>query len=325
MANIKDRINEMKAKKAEPKITHAKPKEFSEKIRNKAKNIKRFIALLTMIGVQIVYAGHSQQNPEYLSVKLMDNARNQKTIVIDSVEKIAEMKTEQLQEQILSNVDSLQRLIVQAGKTGAKNKTKVVKKILDDVFPRGGLPGTTNYCVAGAAKARMMCNDTTLNAIMPDPTKLPKEYGFSSSPNVSCPFMRQYFKNTLGENYADRKSENFNEVVNSLEAGDVIMVRSSSNTSSGEHCVTVSGPMQEDGTIPVMSLNKEDNYNVSPKQIVGAAKVIAQYRQRVKDTLNTHYKEDIEQCLRSGLVDSQEFHKLLDTALMMKLMNNKVL
>ena len=285
----------MKKENTVPKITHAKyqefPKEVKEKVKKSGTALKKLIIMLAFVGVHVAYAGHDTKNPGSITVALMNNEFVQKQVISDNINDIVEIKTEQLQKQILSNVDSLQRLITQAKKTGVKNKNKVVKKILDEVFPRGGLPGTTHYCVAGAAKARMMCEDTTLNAIMPDPTKLPKEYGFSSSPNVSCPFMRQYFKDTLGENYAQRGDANFNTVVNNLEAGDVITVRSARNNSSGEHCVTVAGPMQDDGTIPVMSLNTEDNYNVYPKQIVGAAKVMAQYRARLTDTLTIQYEE----------------------------------
>lgn len=311
----------MKKENTVPKITLAKyqefPKEVKEKVKKSGTAFKKLIIMLAFVGVHVAYAGHDTKNPGSITVALMNNEFVQKQVISDNINDIVELKTEQLQKQILSNVDSLQRLITQAKKTGVKNKNKVVKKILDEVFPRGGLPGTTHYCVAGAAKARMMCEDTTLNAIMPDPSKLPKEYGFSSSPNVSCPFMRQYFKDTLGENYAQRGDANFNTVVNNLEAGDVITVRSARNNSSGEHCVTVAGPMQDDGTIPVMSLNTEDNYNVYPKQIVGAAKVMAQYRARLTDTLTIQYEEQYKLNIKNALADSQITAPEIDTVFML--------
>lgn len=321
MLSTKERIKKMKQAHQGPKITYAKhqefPKEVKEKVKKSGSALKKIITIFAFIGVSVAYAGHDIKNPGSITVGLMNNEVVQQKVISDNINEIVELKTEQLQKQILSNVDSLQRLITHAKKTGIKNKNKVVKTILDEVFPRGGLPGTTHYCVAGAAKARMMCEDTTLNAIMPDPAKLPKEYGFSSSPNVSCPFMRQYFKDTLGENYAQRGDDNFNNVVNSLEAGDVITVRSARNSSSGEHCVTVAGPIQDDGTIPVMSLNTEDNYNVSPKQIVGAAKVIAQYRERLADTLKIQYEEQYDLKIQKALADSQITAPEIDTVLML--------
>lgn len=294
MTKFKCKINRLEEnQKKDLEITHAEHKNFSkrlkDKIKQRSKKIKRTIAVLTMLGIQVAYASFNAPNMELLTVTVMDDNQVKQIMVENSVDTIVKIKTEKLQDQILSNVDSLQRLIIQAKRTG--NKNKVVKKILDDVFPMGGLPGSTHYCVAGAAKAKLMCNDSTLNSIMPDPTKRPREYGFPSSPNVSCPFMRQYFKDTLGENYAQKGDSNFNEVVNSLEAGDIITVRSIRNTSSGEHCVTVAGPMQENGTIPVMSLNTEDNYNVLPRQIIGAAKIIAQYRQELTNSLTLYYEE----------------------------------
>ncbi len=296
--SIRERIAKMKNRRSSPKVTYAKYQKFPDATREKAKKtglgLKRLVLVLAVVGCSVVHAGFNNSEPSSITVKVMQDTDIQKKVMCNNIQEIVEFKTENLQKDILSNVDSLQRWIIQAQKTGTKNKNKVVKKILDEVFPRGGLPGSTHYCVAGAAKARLMCNDSTLNAIMPDPAKLPKEYGFASSPNVSCPFMRQYFKNTLGENYAQRGDNNFNAVVNSLEAGDIITLKSSRNTSSGEHCVTVAGPLQEDGTIPVKSLNTEDNYNIYPKQIVGAAKLIAQYRKELTNYLTAEYEKSYE-------------------------------
>ncbi|MBQ7285330.1 MAG: hypothetical protein IJW72_03655, partial [Alphaproteobacteria bacterium] len=184
-----------------------------------------------------------------------------------------------------------QRLIVQARYTG--NKQRVVKRILDDVYPNGHLSGNTHYCVAGAAKARLMCDDSILNNIMPVPEDYPNNQGYASSPNVSCVYLRKYFDDTLGENYAQRGDRNFNNIVNNLEAGDILIVKSSRNTSSGEHCVTVAGPMNKNGSIPVMSLNAESNYSVYPRQVIGAAKIIEQYRHDLTNTLLQYYEESL--------------------------------
>ncbi len=310
--------------KTDMKITHAQPKEFPEKIKKRIKfnsrNIKRLVTLFAFIGMNVAYAGLDNSASHLLPGRFLDDEKAKKIIIATNIDSMVENRTAQLQDEILSNVDSLQQLITQAKRTG--NRNRVVKKILDDVFPMNGLPGSTHYCVAGAAKAKMMCNDTILNSIMPDPTKRPREYGFSSSPNISCPFMRQFFKNTLGDNYAQRGDENFNEVINTLEAGDIITVKSSRNSSSGEHCVTVAGPIQKDGSIPVMSLNTEDNYNVYPKQIVGAAKVIAKYREELTNSLVLYYENEYKlEPVIPNISGKPQNNINMDTALRMHKLN----
>jgi len=55
--------------------------------------------------------------------------------------------------------------------------------------------------------------------------------------------------------------------------------------------VTVAGKMRENGTIPVMSLNTEDNYDVSAKQIIGAVKIMSEYRESLTNNFIKAYEQ----------------------------------
>lgn len=199
-----------------------------------------------------------------------------------SIDVIVNKKTQQLQQQIMQNIDSLQQKIIQARRTGKREQ--VVREIFNKVYPKGGLTGKMNYCVAGAMYAQSLCNDNILKQILPDAHKTPKDYKYSSHPNVSCPYMRSFFKENMPQNYAERGDENFKETLSKLEAGDIITVFSSVNTSSREHCVTCAGPVK-DGKIPVKSFNSERNYEVPVSKVVGAALVMEQYRETLTQEL----------------------------------------
>lgn len=266
-------------------------KPFSDFLREKAKRaapkLKQMITTIMFSAATIAPTGNTtannfNANNAVVHDKTEQNATNsfddlaaaeyQRTQLI---EKIVNAKSEQLQIKIMDNITSLQNEIRNAKKVGKRDK--VVKNIFDSVYTRGGLPGSMNYCVAGAMYARFQCQDDILQNILPDPQKIAKDYGYGGHPNTSCPYMRDFFKKSLGSNYAQRGDENFKSVVESLEAGDILTISSNSNTATGEHCVTCSGPVK-DGMIPVRSLNGESNYNVSVNKVVGAAKLMEQYR-----------------------------------------------
>lgn len=194
-------------------------------------------------------------------------------------------------------MENLQQEVITAKRTGKKYQK--VKAIFDAVYPKGGLSGNFNYCVAGAMYAHQRCNDEILTQILPDAGKTAKDYGFSSHPSVSCPYMRSYFKQTLGENYAEKKDKNFKDVLNNLEAGDIITISSTQNTSTGEHCVTCAGKV-EDGKISVKSLNGERDYEVPVSLIRGAACIMKQYREVLTRMLENNIDRYAEHGIRGG-------------------------
>ncbi len=296
MAELKQKLRNVgKLKHKVSERFFLKPKKFSDKIRTKINKhrylLKQMFIFASLIGVNTSYALYDSEKPNKSKLCVVDNNNEKRQIDVCDIDNIVSARTLFIQNEILSNVDSLQRLIVQARRTGSKYK--VVKKILDDVYPNGHLSGNTHYCVAGMAESRLMCDDATLNDIMPNPSNYPSDDGYTSSPNVSCVYLRKYFKDTLGNNYAQKGDKHFNEVINTVEAGDVIIVRSSRNTSSGEHCVTVAGPINQNGFIPVMSLNTESNYNVHSGQVIGAAKIIEQYRHNLTNSLLQCYESTL--------------------------------
>lgn len=287
-----ERIRKMKngQSKTKPvkKVRHLSRQAFPETTRQKCIKFGRQakkILMLSTISLLTLVPGGKDAIPATLEnlreaqnhLEVMENKRQQ------TIDEIVARQTANLQKEILSNVSTLQQDITIAKRQGKRNA--VVKKIFDNVYERGGLLGSMNYCVAGAMYAQRMCQDSVLSAILPDPAKTARDYDFSGHPNVSCPYMRQFFEQNLGDNYAERNDKNFKEFVKTLEAGDIITISSSQNTSTGEHCVTCAGPVV-DGQIPVKSLNSERDYEVPVNRIVGAAKVMAQYRENLGKELN---------------------------------------
>lgn len=199
-----------------------------------------------------------------------------------SIDAIANEQTQQLQQKILDNIDSLQQQIISAKQNG--KKTQFIQDMFNKVYPKGGLSGNFNYCVAGAMYAQSLCHDEILKQILPDAQKNPRDYNYSSHPNVSCPYMRSFFKENMPQNYAEKGDENFKETIQQLEAGDIITISSSFNTSSGEHCVTCAGSV-ENGSITVKGFNGERTYKVPVSKIVGAARIMNQYRQNLTEIL----------------------------------------
>ena len=97
----------MKKENTVPKITHAKyqefPKEVKEKVKKSGTAFKKLIIMLAFVGVHVAYAGHDTKNPGSITVGLMNNEFVQKQVISDNINDIVELKTEQLQKQILSN------------------------------------------------------------------------------------------------------------------------------------------------------------------------------------------------------------------------------
>lgn len=209
----------------------------------------------------------------------------------EKIEQLVTARTEDLKKQIISNVDSLQNII---RKSSPNVKNKIVAKMFDRVYTNCGLNAEFNYCVAGAIFARITCKDPLLNKLLPDPNKKVKDYYplQGNHPNVTCTTMRQFFKDTFGSNYAERGNKNFKQFIQTLEEGDLLTVSSSRNTSTGEHCLTCAGPVQN-GMLPVKGFNGEKDYRVPLSQIKGAIKMMQQYRQML--TLELQNQMDLEQ------------------------------
>lgn len=285
--NLLKRIEEIKSghlkQKPEKEVRHLSyqefPKHTRQKCAHKSKTLKRLltIAAVSFISFSNINEAEPKTPPAYTRepAEVIEYCQN----VINN---LVEQRTSALQNEIISNLSVLQQEI-----TAAKinhSRDKVVKGIFDSVYEKGGLTGNMNYCVAGAMFAQMECKDTILNNILPDPSKTAKDYNFDGHPSVSCRYMREYFQQRFGKNYAEHTYKNFNEFAQTLEAGDLITIRSTMNTSTGEHCVTCAGPVVN-GKIQVKSLNGERDYEISVNQIIGAVKVMEQYREMLAQTL----------------------------------------
>lgn len=270
------------------------------KIKNTLKRLLTISALgaVTLFPLRDKSTASASSNRSFMPRDEMITALRKQTL--QSINEIVEIKSTNLQNQIIHNIDSLQKEIRLAKKRGGRRQA--VRSIFHKVYPEGGFFGGENYCVAGAMLVQIECNDSVLNQILPNPAKTAVEYNFGGHPNVSCPSMRRYFKETLGENYADRKDKNFKEFIKTLEPGDIITVYSRRNTSSGEHCVTCIDTVKE-GKIRVGGFNNESTYNVPISQIVGAAKVMKQYREKLEESLE---KDFVVPMIAEGKINSAD-------------------
>ncbi len=314
--SLLDRIKKLKKQTAEKNRTvrKAQYKPVSDKTKDGMRRLMHSLKIAAITGVSLT-AVATPLHPSSLAANPTQSAEMAKVLRQKSIEGMVSQKTQEVQQEILQSVENLQQEVITAKRTGKKYQK--VKAIFDAVYPKGGLSGSFNYCVAGAMYAHQRCNDEILTQILPDAGKTAKDYGFSSHPSVSCPYMRSYFKQTLGENYAEKKDKNFKDVLNNLEAGDIITISSTQNTSTGEHCVTCAGKV-EDGKISVKSLNGERDYEVPVSRIRGAACIMKQYREVLTRTLENNIDRYAEQGIRGGatikLPDIEGAQAIKDTA-----------
>lgn len=265
-------------------VSHRSYARFPEEVRTavaKSRNVIKKAILTSALGVA-TFSPVSVNMPT--SAAASHNA--QTSIMVEQqgviIQRLVNDKAANIQKQFMANIDCMQQQIINAKKTGRRNQ--YIKGILNEVYSKGGFTGAENYCCAVPAYILKNLQDEVLGGLLADPGKLPRDYkkvdgsSLDSHPNVSCPSMRAYFKNTFSNQcYAEKGDANFKEVVNKLEAGDIITIKSATNTSSGEHCLVCAGPV-EDGKLPVKSFNLERNYNVPVTRIVGAVKLMEQYR-----------------------------------------------
>ena len=296
--SLLDRIKKLKKQTTEKNriVRKAKYKPVSDKTKDGLRRLMHSLKIAAITGVSLM-AVATPLHPSSLAANPMQSDEMAKVVRQKSIEGIVSQKTQDVQAEILQSVAKLQQKVITAKRTG--KKSQIVEAIFDAVYHKGGLSGDFNYCVAGAMYAHLCCKDEILTQILPDAAKTAKDYGFSSHPSVSCPYMRSYFKQTLGENYAEKKDKNFKDVLNNLEAGDIITISSTQNTSTGEHCVTCAGKV-EDGKISVKSLNGERNYEVPVSRIRGAACIIKQYREVLTQKLENSIDRYAEQGIRGG-------------------------
>lgn len=311
-----NRIKTLKKQAAEKNRTvrRAKHKAVSSNVRDGMRSLIHSLKIAAITGVSLTAVATPLQ-PTTLAANPAHSSEMAKILRQKSIEGAVSQKTQEVQREILQSVDDLQQEVISAKRAGKRNQK--IKSIFDAVYPKGGLSGSFNYCVAGAIYAHQRCNDKILSGILPDASKTAKDYGFSSHPSVSCPYMRSFFKQTLGENYAEKNDKNFKEVLNSLDAGDIITITSSQNTSTGEHCVTCAGKV-ENGKISVKSLNGENNYEVPVSRIRGAACIMKQYREVLVKTMENDLDRYAEQGTRGGatiqLTDVKNPQAVKDTA-----------
>jgi len=260
-------------------------KRFSEKVRDKVvPAAKKAVAVTALTAATLSPMEQAVASPNIsanTSIEINDALQRRQKLI----DAITRARSSELSAEIVDNLTNLQDKIRPLSQSNDKTKKyPVVKKLLASVYTHGGLSGDHHYCVAGAMLAHRLCANPIMHKILPDPEKTPKEFAaeynteFSSHPNVSCPALQQYFRASYGGNYAGPKDPNFKEVLQNLEAGDILTLYQESNSSSGHHCVTCIGPV-ENGIVQVKSLNGESTYPVNVSRISGAACVMKQFRE----------------------------------------------
>ena len=117
-------------------------------------------------------------------------------------------------------------------KSGMDKKNYIKQNFFDVVYPVGGIPKGSNYCVASVMRCLYDINKETgdLDGFMPNGNTVE---GHSM---VSCPKLKEYVKKNFPDCIIERptKADKAN-----LEDGDIILSRSSRNTSSGLHLTAV--------------------------------------------------------------------------------------
>lgn len=118
-------------------------------------------------------------------------------------------------------------------KSPIEKKNYIKKNFFDTVYPIGGIPKGSNYCIAAAMRCLYDVNKETgdLEKFMPDGNTVE---GHSM---VSCPKFKEYIKKNFPDCIIENPSK---EDISALENGDFILSRSNGrNTTSGLHFTTV--------------------------------------------------------------------------------------
>lgn len=135
-------------------------------------------------------------------------------------------------------VKLLQYQNIVKAKSGQDKKNYIKKNFFDVIYPHGGIPKGSNYCVASVMRCLYDVNQETgdLERFMPDGNT---SEGHSM---VSCPMFKQYVKKNFPDCIIEKptKADKAN-----LEEGDIILSRSGRNTSSGLHLTAVYNSREE--------------------------------------------------------------------------------
>lgn len=172
-------------------------------------------------------------------------------------------------------------------KKGTTKSKYIKKEFFDIVYPRGGRPGTDNYCIAALMRCMMDANEAAgdLTAFIPDRNTT------DGHNNISCPRFLAYAKH----NFPDCVSRFQRQIdITSLEEGDILIVNSAENTSSGLHAKMYVGEGK------ILSFN---NDYIKDAQNVGAGYVIktSQIAQKcVNANINGLNPQETIQVLTSG-------------------------
>ena len=172
--SLRDRIKKLKKQTAEKNRTvrRAKYKAVSAEMRDGARSLMHSLKIAAITGVSLT-AVATPLHPSSLAANPTQSAEMAKVLRQKSIEGVVSQKTQEVQQEILQSVDNLQQEVITAKRVGKKYQK--VKSIFDAVYPKGGVRGDFNYCVAGTMYAHQRCNDKNLTEILPDASKKAKD------------------------------------------------------------------------------------------------------------------------------------------------------
>ena len=218
------------------------PQERTKNLKNRIK--KKKIALLKSVKRITMYvalqcaATIPQPGNTLLGTQAANSANNTKENITKEIaaktelkEALKERKDWLINDNFFSKITEYQNIL--KSKSPTEKKDYIKKNFFDTVYPVGGIPKGSNYCIAAAMRCLYDVNKETgdLEKFMPDGNT---REGHSM---VSCPMFKEYIKKNFPDCIIEKPSK---EDISSLENGDFILSRSNSrNTTSGLHFTTV--------------------------------------------------------------------------------------
>lgn len=223
---------------------HVQKKNIKNRIKKQKIALSRSIKRVTMF-LALQCAATIPQAGNHLLGSKPDDSKNSN----DNTEMLAAVNSINIEKEIKDRAAwAVQENFIPAAKNHletvkskktTKEKQKYVKdEFFDKVYPKGGRPGSDNYCIAALMRCMLDANEKVgdFSEFIPDTQTL------EGHSNISCPRFLAYVQ----KNFPDCISKFQKKInVDELQPGDILVVSSSQNTSSGLHAKMYAGDGME--------------------------------------------------------------------------------
>ena len=217
---------------------HERKKNLKNRIKKKKISLLRSVKRITMYVALQCAATIPQPGNNLIGSHAATTGKETRTKIMADIyvdnklkDAIAKRKEWLIQDKFFSKIVEYQNIIKSKADSDKKNYIK--QNFFDTVYPIGGIPKGSNYCIAAMMRCLYDVNKETgdLESFMPDGNTTE---GHSM---VSCPMFKEYIKKNFPDCIIENPSK---EEISSLENGDFIISRSNGrNTTSGLHFTTV--------------------------------------------------------------------------------------